>query len=120
MWALPYLSLSVNEQLFHVAYLCVNADERWCNVILCFSRRLLSGVSGSYAQRRPLRSQKDVRQQRPGPKCLQEGDHYHGESSITVFEMLSPNSTEVFLPVCVARALFEKVSSHISLDLHKY
>ncbi|KAM7391089.1 hypothetical protein PAMP_021805 [Pampus punctatissimus] len=56
----------------------------------CFSsdrRRLLGGVPGSYAQRRPLRSQKDVRQQRPGPKRLQERDHHH-EAQRTAAEQI--------------------------------
>jgi len=76
-----------------------------------FSRRLLSGVSGSYAQRRPLRSQKDVRQQRPGPECVQERDHYHGESTITTFaevrDVISQlfSSAEVFLFIAIVRDL---------------
>lgn len=47
----------------------------------CLDRRLLCGLPGPHTQRRPLRSQKDVCQQRPGPECLQEGDHHHGENS---------------------------------------
>lgn len=51
----------------------------------CFPRRLFCGLSGSYTQWCPLRSEKDVRQQRPGPQRLQERDHYYGESSMSVF-----------------------------------
>lgn len=51
---------------------------------VCFDRRLLCGLSGSYTQRCPLRSEKDVCQQRPGPECLQERDHHHGENSLTL------------------------------------
>lgn len=54
-------------------------------LLMLLSRRLLGGLSGSNTQRRPLRSQEDVRQQRPGPQRLQAGDHHHGESIIATW-----------------------------------
>lgn len=48
----------------------------------CLHRWVLGGVPGSDAQRRALRSEKDVRQQRTGPERLQERDHHHGEKRL--------------------------------------
>lgn len=67
---------------------------------VCLDRRLLCGLPGPHAQRRPLRSQKDVCQQRPGPECLQEGDHHHGENSDALFQASSLTSGCLILLVC--------------------
>lgn len=67
---------------------------------VCLDRRLLCGLPGPHAQRRPLRSQKDVCQQRPGPECLQEGDHHHGENSDALFQASSLTSGCLNLLVC--------------------